>query len=41
VIKDIWKSVIGLEDGVEEVEEQANLRKYVDYFSLSSLPGCT
>jgi hypothetical protein len=35
VTKDTWKPVVGLEDGVEQVEEQVFLRKYVDYFAFS------
>jgi hypothetical protein len=35
VTKDTWKPVVGLEDGVEQVEEQAFLRQYVDCFAFS------
>jgi hypothetical protein len=35
VTKDTWKSFVGLEDGVEQVEEQAFLRQYVDCFVFS------
>jgi hypothetical protein len=35
VTKDTWKSVVGLEDGTEQVEEQVFLRQYVDYFAFS------
>jgi hypothetical protein len=34
VTKDTWKPVVGLGDGAKEVEEQAFLRKYVDYFAF-------
>jgi hypothetical protein len=34
VTKDTWKSTVGLEDGVEVVEEQGFLWKYVDYFAF-------
>jgi hypothetical protein len=35
VIKETWKPVVGLEDGAEQVEDQAFLRQYVDYFAFS------
>jgi hypothetical protein len=35
VTKDTWKLVFGLEDGVEQVEEQVFLRQYVDCFAFS------
>jgi hypothetical protein len=35
VTKKIWKPVVGLEDGAEQVEEQAFLRQYVDCFAFS------
>jgi hypothetical protein len=35
VTKETWKPVVGLEDGVEQVEEQAFLRQYVDCFAFS------
>jgi hypothetical protein len=35
VTKDTWKPVVGLEDGVEQVEEQMFLRQYVDCFAFS------
>jgi hypothetical protein len=35
VTKDIWKPVVGLEDGAEQVEEQVFLRQYVDCFAFS------
>ena len=35
VIKDTWKPVVGMEDGIEQVEEQVFLRQYVDYFAFS------
>jgi hypothetical protein len=35
VTKDTWKPVVGLEDGAEQVEEQAFLRQYVDCFAFS------
>jgi hypothetical protein len=35
VTKDTWKPVVGLEDGVEQVEEQVFLRQYVDCFAFS------
>jgi hypothetical protein len=35
VTKDTWKPVVSLEDGVEQVEEQAFLRQYVDCFAFS------
>jgi hypothetical protein len=35
VTKDTWKSVVGLEDGAEQVEEQVFLRQYVDCFAFS------
>jgi hypothetical protein len=35
VTKDTWKLVVGLEDGVEQVEEQVFLKQYVDYFAFS------
>jgi hypothetical protein len=35
VTKETWKLVVGLEDGAEQVEEQAFLRQYVDCFAFS------
>jgi hypothetical protein len=35
VTKDTWKPVVGLEDGVEQVEEQVFLKQYVDCFAFS------
>jgi hypothetical protein len=33
--KETWKPVVGLEDGAEQVEEQAFLMQYVDCFAFS------
>jgi hypothetical protein len=35
VTKNTWKPVVGLEDGVEQVEEQVCLKQYVDCFAFS------
>jgi hypothetical protein len=35
VTKDTWKPVVGREDGIEQVEEQAFLRQYMDYFAFN------
>jgi hypothetical protein len=35
VTKETWKPVVGLEDGVEQVEEQTFLMQYVDCFAFS------
>jgi hypothetical protein len=35
VTKDTWKSVVGLDNGTEQVEEQVFFRQYVDYFPFS------
>jgi hypothetical protein len=35
VTKETWKPVVDLENGVEQIEEQAFLRQYVDYFAFS------
>jgi hypothetical protein len=35
VTKDTWKSVVGLEDGAKQVEEQVFLRQYMDYFAFN------
>jgi hypothetical protein len=34
VTKDTWKSMVGLEDGTEVVEEQGFFQKYVDCFAF-------
>jgi hypothetical protein len=31
----VHNTVVGLEDGAEQVEEQVFLRQYVDYFAFS------
>jgi hypothetical protein len=35
VTKNTWKLVVGLEDGIEQVEQQVFLRQYVDCFAFS------
>jgi hypothetical protein len=35
VTKETWKPVVGLEDGAEQVEEQAFISQYVDCFAFS------